>query len=194
VVVAGPFVYFVGERATGTPTGPELFEGESLLEIWPGPVGSEPGGLTALPDGGGVVFHAWSSEHGRELWVLERAAGRFERLCDFQPGPAPGIPAEATIVFAGDGLYVPAFVDDVGTELVELSMDVVRGDVTCPHFGSSSPDSGRDEPEAGALDAGGSGCRGAGAGFGPVARSLLSLFGVAAAGARRRLRRRALGA
>jgi MYXO-CTERM domain-containing protein len=136
VVSSGPALYWVGEslRGPGTPSGCELAAiggNASVPELVPGPLGSAPGAVTPLPDGAGVVFHAWTADHGRELWVSERSTGRTERVCDFQPGPTPGIPDGSNLAVSDDAVYAMAFVEGVGTEPVEIPMAVIRSDVEC---------------------------------------------------------------
>jgi len=147
----------VEPEADEVPPGIELAvirDGRAQLvrDLWPGPTGSNPRGLHALPfPPGGVVFHAETPEHGRELWVSDGTARGTRLVCDFVPGPEPGIPAESgspvPITASAAGVYVPAFVEGEGTEVVFVPMDVVRGerpcredDVTPPTYGGVGSD------------------------------------------------------
>lgn len=156
--------WFVGERDGPAPVGGEPFlvrDGVATLvkDIWPGHLGSAPTAITALRDGDGVVFHAESPEHGRELWVSDGLPSGTRRVCDFRPGPASGIPPGASLAVGPRGAYVPAFVDGVGTVIVEVPPEILRGEVPCRLDPSIAPFSDPTSDEAGPLRPAGSGCR-----------------------------------
>jgi MYXO-CTERM domain-containing protein len=128
--------HLVVGRASGEDTGTELaFIRDGALvrafDLYPGPASSEPSALTPLADGSGTVFVAATPEHGRELWFTDGTDEGTRRVCDFIQGPNPGVPADATIAVGADAVYVPAFVDGVGTEIAEVPMSIVRGEAPC---------------------------------------------------------------
>ncbi len=68
----------------GTRVGTSL-----LLDIYPGPVSSDPGSFVTLrgPDGERAFFFATSPEHGREPWITDGTLGGTSLLLDIAPGP-----------------------------------------------------------------------------------------------------------
>jgi MYXO-CTERM domain-containing protein len=100
-----------------------------VADLFPGPEGSNPAGFARLPDGG-VVFHAMTPDRGRELWFVGEG-GDAQPVCDLAEGPAPGIPVWAEIEVGPDALFVPAFVEGVGTEVVSVPFEAARGAARC---------------------------------------------------------------
>ncbi len=90
-------------RTDGTPAGTVL-----LADILPGPVSSDPEGLTRA--GGHIVFSVQDGIHGRELWTTDGTASGTRLLEDIAPGGASSSPRSFTAV--GGKLF---FTADDGT-------------------------------------------------------------------------------
>ncbi len=84
-----------------------------VLDIRPGPVGSQPQELARAGDM--LVFSADDGVSGRELWVSASGGRRTGRLKDLKPGPSGSQPRNLTPV--GDWVY---FVADDGLHGAEL--------------------------------------------------------------------------
>lgn len=95
-------------RTDGTERGTRL-----VLDIFPGPVGSDPSNLT--PYGNGVIFKAQSDEFGTELWVSDGTHSGTKLVCDIAPGAQSSDPAPFCV--SGDLVYFVANHPDSGREL-----------------------------------------------------------------------------
>ena len=104
----GPLVFFAADDGFA---GEELWVSNgtpgnaTLLEVRPGPAGSQPRSVTAA--GGRVYFVADDGVHGREPWVTDGTPGGTHLLADVRPGSASSTPRELVdwmgrLVFAAD--------------------------------------------------------------------------------------------
>jgi len=119
-----------------------------VRDIWPGPLGSRPRATRRLPNESGVVFHAETPEHGRELWVSDGTSAGTRLACDVDPGPRSGIPSESGIAVGPDAVFVSALVPTIGAEVIRIPMPVLRGEVPCVVPSATGEDEPReDEPD-----------------------------------------------
>jgi len=86
-----------------------------VADIEAGPESSQPSELFALPQLGLIVFHAFTSSYGEELWQSDGTAAGTVRISDIAPGEASSSPR----VFAAtpSKLYFVASDGAIGFEL-----------------------------------------------------------------------------
>ena len=92
-----------------------------LLDIYPGPVGSEPGSFVTLrgPGGPRAFFFATNPEHGREPWISDGTLGGTGMLRDIAPGPRSSqirLPYTLTDDYNEDHPVLHVRAEDVGSD------------------------------------------------------------------------------
>jgi ELWxxDGT repeat protein len=114
----------------GTPLGTVPF-----VDLYPGPIGSSPEGLTVVE--GRLYFVAGAPGLGRELWSTDGTTLGTSPVADLNPGEGSSLP-EFLTPYDGN-LFFTAYAPETGAELRALNLD--SGQVTLVNDINPGPDS-----------------------------------------------------